>query len=709
MASDAGDLAQLLQHCAGLVLLVTSRIRLNLAVETCVAVPPLQVARNGPEHPHALRLFIGCARRIRPELELTNEEVEEAWAITCCLGGLPLSIELAAARLPLFTFSELRKAIEASFDVISGGGGDRPARQHSLRHSFSWSYALLSSAEQSLLLLLGLYDASFDLHDARGLAGNDAGDPDLKLQTLVELGFVARAPRHQKELFNLQESRFAVTPAMREFVRKELELHATCAELRLRFINHIIDGANLLYAEIEVGDQRRTQQVLLRFSAVSPNFFAALNIAQQTHREADVCRLVTCLVRVWGYSGMWHGTSYWIEWASQHVNALEPQQRAPLALSTWEYWKMYGLTDRALASAKQAIDFAEEADQPTILFKALMALGASYSATAHISLNKMSNLLRRARLLPVRLTDTQSRWMVAGSQAMIYFDRGNLRRAAKMLEICYQWAETTEDDEFKVMAKWSLADVLLYNGRPTEALTNFEWTLTTLRGTSIGALARAYLWAGWFYCCQTNVVKARHMAGLALEVINSFDSDQPHRRLPISLLEGRIALLERKKEKSFELLQPAVLGRHSSPDPRAAFDAPIWCFRAAICAGADAIAVKALSRAVEARLRWPRENPRILEAASTWLARNEREDAAAVAWLQADAIRRKYGIVRFPAEQQMAVQTCAKLAEHLGPDWCSQWRPKTPALDGDDPVGWLLDTLADYSAKQSPPQADATA
>jgi DNA-binding SARP family transcriptional activator/predicted ATPase len=708
MASEAGELALLLQHCAGLVLLVTSRIRLNLAAETCVAVPPLQVARNGAEHPHALRLFIGCAGRIRPELELTNEEVEEAWAITCCLGGLPLSIELAAARLPLFTFSDLRKAIEASFEVISGGGGDRPARQRSLRHSFSWSYALLSSAEQSLLLLLGLCDSSFDRHDARGLAGDDAGDPDLKLQTLVELGFVTHEPRHQKEIVNLQESRFGVTPAVREFVRKEVELHAACAELRLRFINHFIDSADRLDAEIEVDDPRRTRQALLQFAAVSPNFFAALNFAQLAHRQADVCRLVTSLARLWGDSGMWHGTNYWIEWANQHVNALEPEQRAPLALKTFEYWRRHGLLDKALAAAKQAVHFAEDVDQPAILFKALIAIGASYIATAQISVNEISSLLRRARLLLVRLPDAHPRWMVASSQAMIYFDQGNLRRAGKILEICNQRNEPTKHDEFKVMTKWSLANVLYYNGRPAEALANLEWTLTAIRGRPPDVLARAYLWAGWFYCSQINVVKARHMAHLAEEAISNFYSNQLHRRLPISLLEGRIALLEGKNARSLELLQPAVLGRLNSHDSRAAFDAPLWCFRAAICASADAVAAKALSRALEARLRWPRENPRILEAASTWLAGHEHEDAAAVAWLQADAIRRKNGIVRFPAEQHMAEQTCAKLAERLGPDWCSKWRPKTPALAGDDPVGWLLGALASCSAKQSRPQAAAT-
>jgi DNA-binding SARP family transcriptional activator len=707
MASDAGDLAQLLQHCAGLVMLVTSRVRLNLAVETCVAVPPLQVARNGTEHPHALQHFIGCARRIRPELELTNEDVEEAWGITRCLDGLPLAIELAAARLPLFSFSDLREAIEASFNVVSGGGGDRPARQRSLQHSFSWSFALLSSAEQSLLLLLGLCDASFDLHDAHGLAGDDAGDPDLKLQTLVELGFVTRAPRHQKEIFTLKESWFEVAPAVREFVRKEMELHATLAELQLRFINHFVNSADRLDAEIEGGDLHRTRQVLFQFSLVSPNFFAALNVAQLTHRQAEVCRLVTRLERLWSYSGMWHGANSWIEWASHHVDALEPEERSQLAYNISDYWKRYGLLDRALAAAKQAFAFAELADQPTILVSALMSIGAAYAASAQASLEEMSSLLRRARPLLARSTDPRLRWVVITNQAMIHFHRGDLRRAAAMLAVSHRGAKTTSDDLFRAKIKWNLAKVFLYMGKPERCLANLRLAIATYQGTARGTLAEVYLWSGWFHCCHIDVFRARQMVEQAQGAIAAHDSD--HVRTSVGLLEGRIAWLDGQVPKAIELLLPALLGRASTPDPLVVFDAPLWCFRAAVCSGADDIAAKALSRALEARLRWPRENPRILEAASTWLARHEHEDAAALAWLQADAIRRKNGIVRFPAEQQMAEQTCTKLTERLGPEWRSQWQPKTPALDGDDPVGWLVGALASCSAEQSPPQAGVTA
>lgn len=137
-----------------------------------------------------------------------------------------------------------------------------------------------------------------------------------------------------------------------------------------------------------------------------------------------------------------------------------------------------------------------------------------------------------------------------------------------------------------------------------------------------------------------------------------------------------------------------------------AFDAQLWCFRAAMRSGADDIAAQALTAALRSRSRWPREHPRILETAAAWFACRQREDAAAQAWLQAAAIRHHKGLVRFPAERAMAEQTCMKLAQSLGPDWPSRWQANIPAIDGDDPLAWLVDAL---SAAAQPICAEAMA
>jgi tetratricopeptide (TPR) repeat protein len=524
-----------------------------------------------------------------------------------------------------------------------------------------------------------------------------------QLQTLVELGFATRAPRHQKEIVDPLEARFDVTPAIRKFVLREIALHAACARLQAQFINHFIGRADRLDTAIEVGEPSRIQLALLQFSVNSPNFLSALNTAVFARRESDVCRLVASLARLWGYSGIWHESHSWIDRTNQNINVLGPERRSRLAYNSWEYWKRHGLHDQALAAAKQAVRFAEEANQPTSLAYSLMAVGSSQIPNKAIALEELFCLLRRARPLAARSGDERLRWLVTQNQAMTYFYRGELKRSAAMLALCRKRIEPMSDGLFKARTRWSLAKVLIYSGRLKESSVNLEEAIAMYRGASSSMLAEIYVWAAWLHSCQRNISLAHQMLNCARQEIVTVDLN--YLQSSISLMEGRIAWLSGDGAVAFKSLHPAISGSVTCHDPLLKFDAQLCCLQAAMQLGAEDMAAKALYCALESRLRWPRENPRILEAASTWLARHEREDAAAAAWLQADAIRRKNGIVRFPAEQQMAEQTCTKLAERLGPDWCLQWQPKTPALDGDDPIGWLLGALASCSAKQSPPQA----
>jgi tetratricopeptide (TPR) repeat protein len=605
-----------------------------------------------------------------------------------------LAIELAAARLPLFNVGELRRAVEASLQVVTGGGADRPPRQRSLQHSFGWSYALLSPGEQSLLLLLGLCDAAFDHHDSQGLAGAGAADPELELQRLVELGFVAH-----------RDASFEVVPAIREFARQRLQQHAERAGLQSRFIDHFVLRAEALKAPIESCEPAQIRQALSAFAAQSPNFFAALATAHEAGRQADVCRLVMQLAQLWGYSGMWHESKLWIDRASQHAEALEAQHRPELMCNICVYWRRHGVVEQALAAGKQAVVFAEQAGEPGVLVRALLFTGATSVGTTQFQLEEFSACLRRARPLAARLPDTRWKWAVVVNQAMIHFYRGDLRRAGAMLAVCYERTKSIGNDLGRGKIQSNLAKVLVYSGKPEAAWANFEQVLATYQeGTSPGIIAESHLAAGWFHCSQMDIVQARQTARVVRETMRDVDSD--YLQVPISLLEGQIALLADQAPQAVERLSAAVVDEIRHPDPMIAFDAQLWCFRAAMRSGADDIAAQALTAALRSRLRWPREHPRILETAAAWFAHQQREDAAAQAWLQAAAIRHHKGLVRFPAERAMAEQTCMKLAQNLGPDWPSRWQADIPAIDGDDPLAWLVGAL---SAAAQPICAEAMA
>jgi predicted ATPase/DNA-binding SARP family transcriptional activator len=692
MLSEVAELPLLLQHSAGLALLVTSRIRLNLAMETCVTVPPLTVDRSGTELPEALRLFIDCAHRIRPELVLRDGEIEEALAITRCLGGLPLAIELAAARLPLFNLNELRRAVESSFHVLTGGGADRPLRQRSLGQSFGWSYGLLSRDEQSLLLMLSLCDASFDHHDAQGLGGANAADPGLELQALVEAGFVIRSRARSGDPGPMGDARFEIAMAIREFARQELQRRAGRAELQSRFTDHFVRMADWLDAATDAGDPNQVRRAMSEFANQSPNFFAALNVAHAADQPAEVCRLVASLARMWGYSGMWHEPNRWIDRASKYVDAADLKYRARMMYNLGIYWERHGFAEQALVAAKKAVLFAEEADQPSVLAFALRTTGLLAARNGRVQLEEVSSLLRRARPLAARLDDISLKWLIINDQAMIHFARGKLKRAWAMLAACDRQLERAGDEFSRGRIHLNLARVLAYNGKPHEVQASVEQAFARWQGTVPSALAELHLWSGWFYCCQMDVSRARDMAHLAHEVM--IDGGSEYLQASMRWLEGQIATLTNEWAKALELLRSAVSDEPRDANPWIALDAQIWCFRSAMHMGADEIAAKALSCAVSSRLRWPRDHPRMLEAAAAWFIHHGREDVAALAWLQASAIRSRNGIVRFPVDGALSEQTCTRLAQSLGPNWPSEWQHKTSAVDGDDPLAWLVSAIS---------------
>jgi cellulose biosynthesis protein BcsQ/class 3 adenylate cyclase len=158
-------LASLLTCCPRLEVLATSRSPLRLSGEHTFAVPPLEVPAPGPVPPpdaasryDAVRLFVERAQAVRPDLSLTAETAPPVVELCRRLDGLPLAIELAAARCSFLSPAALNAQLAARrLDLLTGGPLDRPRRQQTLRHTIAWSYDLLSPAEQELFRRLAVF------------------------------------------------------------------------------------------------------------------------------------------------------------------------------------------------------------------------------------------------------------------------------------------------------------------------------------------------------------------------------------------------------------------------------------------------------------------------------------------------------------------------------------------------------------------------
>jgi predicted ATPase len=217
----AALLAGLLAAAPGLVVLVTSRAVLRLSGEHEFIVPPLPVppADAAPD-PGQLRgyasvaLFTERARAAAPGFELTAGNAAAVAEICRRLDGLPLAIELAAARVRLLPPPALLSRLDHRFGLLTGGARDLPERQQTLRNTLEWSFGLLSAGEQALFARLGVFAGSFSLPAAEAVGAESpqegqAGRPGQVMDTLgalVDSSLVRPQTRRGEPRFSLLET-----------------------------------------------------------------------------------------------------------------------------------------------------------------------------------------------------------------------------------------------------------------------------------------------------------------------------------------------------------------------------------------------------------------------------------------------------------------------------------------------------------------------
>ncbi len=228
----AADLADLIGTCPGLTLLVTSRKRLKLASEHDYPLQPLRLGVlpdlggfatvdaddaehvPGPEESDALRLFMERAHAARPDLDLANDVDERRAALQLCtlLDGIPLAIELAAARVRLMPPTLLVTRFERPLDLATARLADLPARQRTLRATIDWSLDLLTDPERDLLAQLSTFVGGASLDAAEQVCHVD-GDMLEALAALADHSLL------EVQLPPVDAPRFSMLGPVREYAR----------------------------------------------------------------------------------------------------------------------------------------------------------------------------------------------------------------------------------------------------------------------------------------------------------------------------------------------------------------------------------------------------------------------------------------------------------------------------------------------------------
>jgi predicted ATPase/class 3 adenylate cyclase len=298
----AGDIARLLAAGEGLRVLATSREPLGVQGEREFPVPPLEAP--DPEHLpglerfgqyEAVALFVERATTVSPRFAVTNENAPAVAEICGRLDGLPLAIELAAARVKILSPQEILRRLEDRLGFLTGGGRDRSDRQRTLRGAIAWSYDLLGPDERSVFASLAVFSRGFRLEAAEAVCGG-ALDGDI---------FDGVASLVNKSLLRQVESatgdsRFLMLETIREFAAERLEETTDAEDIRRRHAHYFLDLAQRAAPQLFGAEQA---QWLSALAAEHDNFRAALSWAEGRGEVELAWRLAASLWRFWQMRG----------------------------------------------------------------------------------------------------------------------------------------------------------------------------------------------------------------------------------------------------------------------------------------------------------------------------------------------------------------------------------------------------------------------
>ncbi|HEY1014478.1 MAG TPA: tetratricopeptide repeat protein, partial [Herpetosiphonaceae bacterium] len=398
----AVQLAGLLSAAPGVKLLVTSRVRLRLAAEHLLILHPLPVPADEAEEPAgpdqllespAVQLFVARLQAIEPGFELSEANGGLVAAICRHLEGIPLALELAAARARLLTLEALWGRLQPRLPLLTGGPIDLPARHQSLRLTISWSYDLLEPALQALFCQLSLFDGGCRLEALAALddPGADPGrfwqsaDPaaapqpapaDLaeaaaRLEALLDNHLVSRQADDDGE------PRFVMLETIREFALEQLEAHSGAVAMRQNIVSYYLGLAEAAAPALHGPAQAAWLDYLEREHA---NLRAALRLTLARHDARGALRLAAALGWFWSIRGHLTDGRRWLDEALAIGAAPTPERlhalnaAARLACDQSDYPAAQALLDESQALAENLGDgrgLADALQQRGILARSL--------------------------------------------------------------------------------------------------------------------------------------------------------------------------------------------------------------------------------------------------------------------------------------------------------------------------------------------------
>lgn len=399
---------QLITACPKLKVLVTSRAILHLYGERELVVPPLDLPdpKRLPSVEdlaslESVRLFLERAQAAKAGFSLTEANAPTIAAICVRLDGLPLAMELAAARVRMLPPPALLSRLEHRLKLLTGGGVDRDPRQQTLRGAIAWSYDLLERAEQALFWRLSVFVGGCTIEAAEAVAN---GAADLEVDVFDGIASLVEKSLLRQEGQDDGEPRFVMLESIREFGMGALEASGEAGSLRERHAEHYLSVAEDAEPHLSGPEQIAW---LDQLEHEQGNLDAALRWLYETRQVSLGLRLAGTL---------------------------------------WQFWSLRGHFSRGRDHLDALLDLPDTEPARSERAKALNAAG--FLAESQGDFRRAGDLHEESLRIAREIGDTQEMTWALANLGSIALGQGDLDRAQEALEEALQAARQLGDKHY---------------------------------------------------------------------------------------------------------------------------------------------------------------------------------------------------------------------------------------------------------------------
>jgi predicted ATPase/class 3 adenylate cyclase len=510
----------LLRAGPGVRILATSRETLGLPGEQIWRVPSLSLPDQGASPDvvmgsESARLFLERARAVRADLVVSEEDIAALAEIVSRLDGIPLALELAAARADMLSLTQIATRLDDRFGLLSRGPRTAQPRQQTLAGAIDWSYGQLSDLERAVFCRLSIFAGGFSLEAAEAVTtgpGLDSGDILDLVTNLAAKSLVLVTGQGDSQRYRLLET-------IRAYAADKVIGTGEQAELRGRHLAWFLDLAELTEPQLAGPGRGRLMRSL---EADQENFRRALDHSVETGAVDRGLRLATALAPFWTSHGNWKEACGYFEELLPQASGDVPHLGQAL-VAAGSMFLLRGDYDRSEALLEGAHTWARAAGNVDILAQSLSGLG--YIAFRRSRQDEAEAMWTEALDASRKAGDSRVAATVLRSLAISAGARGDQQRCAELLEEGLAVASKGRDEQTRRLLLSSAAEMNLWMGRYALARDQYAEALQ-LAGEIGDQSGRASLLAdlGWIGFLRGEYDEARTCAAEAVSAAAAIDN-----------------------------------------------------------------------------------------------------------------------------------------------------------------------------------------